>query len=91
MEDLKVQPGDFLTYHIQADDSRDSKNPESVTSEIFFISVRSFDKEFYRSMSQGGQGGSSGMGGRLSETQKEIIVATWKLQQKIILQEVDYI
>lgn len=83
LEDLKVQPGDFLTYHIQADDSRDSKNPESVTSEIFFISVRSFDKEFYRSMSQGGQGGSSGMGGRLSETQKEIIVATWKLQQKI--------
>ncbi|MCH7755066.1 hypothetical protein IH970_08085 [candidate division KSB1 bacterium] len=83
LEDLKVQPGDFLTYHVQADDSRDSKNVESVTSEIFFISIRSFDKEFYRSMSQGGQGGGSGgMGGKLSETQKEIIVATWKLQQK---------
>jgi len=90
LEDLKVQPGDFLTYHIQADDSRDSKSPESVTSEIFFISVRSFDKEFYRSMSQGGQGGgSSEMGGRLSETQKEIIVATWKLQQKIEKIETD--
>ena len=89
LEDLNVQPGDFLTYHVQADDSRDSQNPESVTSEIFFITVRSFDKEFYRSMSQGGQGGSSEMGGRLSETQKEIIVATWKLQQKIQKIEAD--
>lgn len=83
LENLKVKPGDFLTYYVQAGDNESSNSPETVTSEIYFISIRPFDKEFYRPMSQGGQGGGGGsMGGRLSETQKEIIVATWKFQQK---------
>lgn len=83
LEDFGLQPGDFLTYHIQATDNRSAGNVVTTSSDIFFIEIRPFEREFSRPLSQGQMsGGSAPFGGRFSETQKEIIVATWKLQQK---------
>jgi len=71
LEDLSVQPGDFLTYYFRAADA---------ATEIFFIEVRPFEQQYFRALSQGGMGGAEGgSGGRLSQTQKEIVIATWKL------------
>lgn len=78
LEDLDVQPGDFLTYYFKAADNTQNSQA-AVSTEIFFIEVRPFEKQFFRALSQGGMGGGGGPGGRLSQTQKEIVVATWKL------------
>ncbi|MFQ5648648.1 MAG: DUF4175 family protein [bacterium] len=81
LEDLNVLPGDFLNYYVAAADAGEGKG-NHVHSDIFFIEVRPFEKEFTRPVSQGQMGGAGSMGGRLSQTQKEIIVATWKTEQR---------
>jgi hypothetical protein len=81
-EDLRVMPGDFLSYYVKAGDERGDEKTEWVTSDIFFIEVRPFEMEFFRPLSQGNTGGGSGGSGtELSASQKDILVATWKLQQ----------
>ncbi|MFQ5772111.1 MAG: DUF4175 family protein, partial [bacterium] len=80
LEDLKVQPGDFLTYFVQVEDNHTAISKEPVLSEIYFIEIRPFEQEFFRPLSQGQMGGASGLGGRLSQKQKDILIATWKLQ-----------
>ncbi|NIR70437.1 hypothetical protein GWO43_03805 [candidate division KSB1 bacterium] len=82
LEDLDVQPGDFLTYHAQAIDNSEASGADPISSDIYFITIRPFEQEFTRPMSQGQPGGAAGFGGRLSQTQKDIIVATWKLLNK---------
>ncbi|MCG8606849.1 hypothetical protein MJD09_17920 [bacterium] len=83
LEDFDVKPGDFLTFHVQVTDNHQSRVEEPITSEIFFIEVRPFEQSFFRPLSQGQSGGGGGRGpGRLSQTQKDIIVATWKTKQK---------
>ncbi|MFQ5822819.1 MAG: DUF4175 family protein [bacterium] len=82
LEDFDVQPGDFLTYHLQTTDNHSSETVETASSDIFFIEIRPFEREYSRPLSQGAMAGGGGFGGRLSETQKEIIVATWKLDRK---------
>ena len=81
LEELNVQPGDFLSYYAEAFDPS-SNDGEVVTSDIFFVEVRPFEAEFTRPLSQGQMGGGNGMGAQLSHTQKEILVATWKTRQK---------
>ncbi|MFQ5637771.1 MAG: DUF4175 family protein [bacterium] len=79
LEDMELQPGDFLTYYIQAEDAHNAKKA-AIRTDIFFVDIRSFEQEFFRPMSQGQTGGGGGgLGGKLSQTQKDIIVATWKL------------
>ncbi|MFQ5604184.1 MAG: DUF4175 family protein [bacterium] len=82
LEDMQVQPGDFVTYYVQANDNNHAANMAPVTSEIFFLEIRPFEKDFLRPVSQGQMAGMSGPGGRLSQTQKDIMVATWKLFRK---------
>jgi hypothetical protein len=82
LEDFEVKPGDFVTFYVQVTDNHQSRVEEPITSEIFFVEVRPFEQSFFRPLSQG-QGGGGGQGpGRLSQTQKDIIVATWKTKQK---------
>ncbi len=73
LEDLQVQPGDFITYYLQAQDA----GLPPVLSELYFIEIRNFDNVFKRATSQGGAGG--GFGPNLAQMQKEIIIATNKL------------
>ncbi len=82
LEDMKVQPGDFLEYYVEATETSPRGDSEVHTSDIYFIEIRPFEMEFRRPLSQG-QGGQAGSGlGRLSQTQREIIVATWKTEKK---------
>src|ERR1051326_3520974 len=80
LEEYDLQPGDLVTYYGKAVDTRNPAN--TVSTDIYFIEVRTFGKE-YR---QGQQGGGGGGGGdqddsteALSRRQKEIIAATHKL------------
>ena len=77
-EDLQLRPGDFITYHVRARDTEPSRRT-AVRSDIYFLQVRPFDREFEEAPSQGDASPETEDLRRLADVQKEIIVATWKL------------
>lgn len=83
LEDLDVQPGDFVTYYARARDVSRGKRSTEARSDIFFLEVKPFGEEFTAAQSNA-QG--AGGGGRplddLAAAQKEIIIATWKLDRR---------
>jgi hypothetical protein len=84
MEDLNVQPGDFVAYYARARDVNRGRRSTEARSDIFFLEVKPFEEEFVAAQSQSGQG--AGMQGGalegLAEAQKQIIVATWNLDAR---------
>lgn len=81
-EDLNLQPGDFVTYYARARDVGRGKRPTEARSDIFFLEVTPFSEAFAAATSQGvGAGGGGGLED-LAAAQKEIIVATWKLDRR---------
>jgi hypothetical protein len=84
VEELDVQPGDFITYFARARDVSRGKRSTEARSDIFFLEVRPFNEEFFAAQSQAMMGGGGGAAADLLESQKEIIVATWKLQRRQI-------
>ena len=79
IEELDVEPGDFVTYYARARDISRGKVSTEARSDIFFLEVRPFSEQFFAAQSQAGMGGGAGAAADLLESQKEIIVATWKL------------
>lgn len=89
LEDLELEPGDFISYHFSTSDN----NPQGgvkTNSEIFFMEVVSTEAEFRKGAQTagGGGGGGAGAGGgqnssALTQSQKKIIAATWKLNHPL--------
>ncbi|HEY6361941.1 MAG TPA: hypothetical protein VIX63_12590 [Vicinamibacterales bacterium] len=83
LEDLKVAPGDFVTYYARARDVSRGKRSSEARSDIFFLEVTPFEEEFVASQTQGGAGSQDERSIEdLVESQKEIITATWKLDRR---------
>ena len=86
MEELGVQPGDFVTYFARARDVSRGRRATEARSDIFFLEVKPFEEEFVaaQSSSMGQGGGRATEQGleALAEAQKQIIVATWKLDAR---------
>ena len=79
IEDLDVEPGDFLTYYARALDQNRAKASTEARSDIFFLDVAPFEQEFVEAQSQSQRGdGGTGLAD-LAAAQREVIVATWKL------------
>ena len=83
LEDLDVKPGDFVSYYVRARDiTRGSRSNEG-RSDIFFLEVRPFEQEFSLAQSQSMAGsGYTGSIDDLVNAQKQIVVATWKLDRR---------
>ena len=78
LEEFGLLPGDFVSYYAQAEDAISS----SVT-DIYFLEVEPYDREYYQSQNQGMSIPASGNEDlKLSKRQKEIIVATFKLRRE---------
>ncbi len=75
LEEFGLQPGDLISYYAKARDA----HTES-TSDIYFIEVKPFEKEFKQSQQSGGQGGGEQQEG-LTKRQKEIIAATFRVNR----------
>ena len=75
LESLHLVPGDVVSFYAQAEDARaDSR------TDLAFIQIDPFEREFSQSQQAGG-GGGGGMGNgeaQIAEREKEIISATWK-------------
>jgi hypothetical protein len=84
IEELDVQPGDFVSYYVRARDLARGKRASETRSDIFFLEVKPFEQEFSLAQSQvsAGGGGSNRQIDDLVAAQKEIIVATWKLDRR---------
>jgi len=83
LEELDVEPGDSVSYYARANDDSGGQS-ESVSSDLYFLRIRPFQRDFRQAQSQGGGGGGGGGGGQveaLSEQQREIISATFNVQR----------
>jgi hypothetical protein len=90
LENLGLEEDQVVGYFVWADDHGPDGQPRRTFSDIFFAEVRPFEEIFRpeqsgmsdsESQSQQG-GGQENPNVKLAELQKEIVVATWKLQQK---------
>jgi hypothetical protein len=94
LENLGVEVGDVVGYFVWADDFGSDGKVRRTYSDIFFAEIRPFDEVFRADQSgsggnqdsnPGAQGQGAGQGGggpQLAEMEKEIIIATWKLQRE---------
>jgi hypothetical protein len=83
LEDLDVQPGDFVSYYVRARDVTRGRRSNETRSDIFFLEVKPFEQEFVLAESQSMSG--SGYTGALDELvngERQVIVATWKLDRR---------
>jgi len=74
LENLKLVPGDIISYYASAKDARTDAH-----TDIQFVQVDPFERDFSQSQQAGG-GGGGGMGNQndISDREKEIIAETWK-------------
>src|SRR5262245_47060022 len=74
LEEFGLQPGDLISYYAKARDAH-----KETTSDIYFIEVKPFEKEFKQSQ-QNGQGEGERQEG-LTKRQKDIIAATFRVNR----------
>ena len=89
MEKLGVDVDQVVSYFAWADDYGPDGEVRRTFSDMYFAEIRPFDEIFRADQSgegenqqrQGGQQGGGNQNTRLAELQKEIVIATWKLQR----------
>ena len=78
LEDFKLVPGDLVSIYATARDGH-----SEARTDISFIQVDPFEREFSQSQQMGGGGGGGGGSDNqteISKREKELIAATWKQQ-----------
>ncbi len=83
LEELSLKPGDFVSYFVRATDNNAVDGAKSATTDIYFIQIRPFSRE-YRAAEQAGmpgEGGGMEDPGALSEQQRQIIAATFNISR----------
>ena len=78
-ESLGVRPGDVISYYVRARDASGARPAREARSDIFFLEVRPFGREFSEAGSRFMAAMEGGDIGRLVRLQKEIVIATWRL------------
>ena len=77
-----VKPGDFVTYYAKAADNDGVDGAQTTTSDIYFVQIRPFKKDYKPAQSMAGGGGGGGGGdqvNQLSQQQREIVAATFNI------------
>lgn len=85
LEELGVKPDDLVSWYLWADDVGPDGKIRRTSTDMYFAEVRPFEEIFREAQGQGeeqSQGqGQGNQARRLTELQKQIISATWKLQR----------
>ena len=81
LEDLPLEPGDFVSYYARVTDRNLAQENKDVKSDLYFVQIRAFSRDFRAGQSQGGGGGGGGGADprALSEAQKEIVSGTFNV------------
>lgn len=83
LEELGLQAGDVVSYFARATDGMGAREGQQAATDIYFMTVRPFGRD-YRQNQQGGGGGGGGGGanpGALTQQQRDIIAATFKAER----------
>ena len=87
LEQMKVKPDSLLSWYLWADDIGPDGKVRRTTTDLYFGEVRPFDEIFREETGmqgeseQGEQQGQGGSAQKLTELQKQIMSATWKIQR----------
>ncbi len=85
LEELGAKPDDLVSWYAWAEDVGPDGKPRRTNGDLYFGEIRPFDEIFRESqnMESGEPGGGmqAGEAQKLTELQKQIINATWKLQR----------
>jgi len=81
LEELGLKPGDFVSYYAKASDTDAVQGAKTTTSDIYFVQIRPFKKDYKPAQSQAQMGGGGGgqQVGQLSQQQREIVAATFNI------------
>ncbi len=81
LEELELTPGDSVSYYARATDTDSVQGGKVTSSDIYFVQIRPFRKDFKAAQSQAQMGGGGGGNdvGQLSQQQKEIVAATFNV------------
>ena len=81
LEELELEPGDFVSYYARATDRNLAQQNKDVKSDLYFVQIRAFSRDFRAAQSPGGGGGGGGGADprALSEAQKEIVSGTFNV------------
>ncbi len=81
LEELGLRPGDLVAYYARAADKRPAAAAAGrASSDIYFLQIRPFRKDYRAADERGMPGGGGGPeDGQLSEREKQIIAATFNL------------
>ncbi len=82
LEELDLEPGDFVSYYARATDRNLAQEDQDVKSDLYFLQIRAFSRDYRSATSQGGMGGAGGVGTdprALSEAQREIVAGTFNV------------
>jgi hypothetical protein len=81
LEEMGLKPGDFVSYYAKALDNDAVAGSKTTTSDIYFVQIKPFRKDYKPSQSMAGAGGGGGGAGnqvgQLSQQQREIVAATF--------------
>src|SRR5687767_3008917 len=80
LEEMTLAPGDLISYFARATDA-DRGGGKTATTDIYFLEVRPFNRDYRQAEQAGGAGSSRGdaAAGALTQRQREIIAATFKV------------
>lgn len=78
LEDYQLEPGDVISYFVEAGDAF---HDTPAATDMYFIEVIPFDQEYTQVTGGGMQGGGGGQSG-IVLNQQQIIAATWKLHRE---------
>lgn len=92
LEEWELEPGDLVSYYAIVRDNRSVGSSRAVISDIYFLSMRPFERAYRQAEQQGGGGGGGGGAETaLSKMQRQIIAATFNLiRQKDTYGENEY-
>ena len=80
LEELGMEVGDFVSYYAKASDGR-AGGTQTTTTDIYFMEVRPFGREYRQAEQRGMPGGGGGADGALSHQQRQVVAATFKLSR----------
>ncbi len=80
LEDYELEDGDFISFYARATD-RKSVEQQITTSDIYFIEIRPFGQDYRRAEGGGMQGGGGGVDSTLSDQQRDVIAATFRVDR----------
>src|SRR5690606_37160360 len=82
LEELDLQPGDLVSYYARVRDNARPR-PQDATSDIYFIEIRPFGRDYRQAEQMGGAGGGGDMvqPGALVQRQREIVAGTFNVQR----------